>query len=209
MITLFWYGVNVPRPKQYEPDLRDRLIDAAGRLLAEEGPTALTTRRVVAAAGTTTNALYTLIGGKAELVGAMYLAGFRRLADRMDAVPEDIAPLERLSLLGGAYLDNAFANPHLYTVMFERPIPDFTPSDADLTEALSTLQRLIDQVDRCIAAGVMAPSPTAHDQAMALWAMSHGICSLTIAGMFDPAEARALCAQASTALGIGFAVGTR
>lgn len=208
MITLFCYLVNVPRPKQYEPDLRDRLIDAAGRLLAEEGTQALTTRRIVAACGTTTNALYTLIGGKAELVGAMYLAGFRRLAARMDAVPDALPPLERLQLLGAAYLDNAFANPHLYTVMFERPIADFLPGDDDLAEALGTLQLLIDQVERCIDADVLPASPSAHDQAMAMWAISHGVCSLAIAGMFDPDAARALCASATTALGAGFRAGT-
>ena len=46
LITLFCYCVNVPRPKQYDDGLADRIIDAAGRLLLEEGPHALSTRRV-------------------------------------------------------------------------------------------------------------------------------------------------------------------
>lgn len=206
MITLFCYGVNVPRPKQYDDGLRDALVDAAGRLLAAEGPHALSTRRVVAEAGTTTNALYTLIGGKPELLRAMYLAGFRRLAQRMDDVPGDLPPLERLARLGGAYLDNAFANPHLYTVMFERPVPGFAPDDDDLLEALGTFQRLVDAVQRCVDARRLPDDPSATDQAMALWALSHGVCSLAIAGMLPEDEARAVCARASVALGAGFAL---
>jgi AcrR family transcriptional regulator len=171
------------RPRRYDPDLADRIVDAAGRLLMEEGPHALTTRKVVQAAATTTNALYTLIGGKPELLRAMYLAGFRRLAAHLDAVPADLAPLDRLAQLGEAYLDSAFANPHLYSLMFERPVPEFEPDVDDMAEALSTLQVLMDEVARCIDAGVLPQEPSADDQAMAFWAVSHGACSLVIAGM--------------------------
>lgn len=195
------------RPKRYDEGLRDRLVDAAGHLLASEGPHALSTRRVVQSAGTTTNALYTLIGGKGELLRAMYLEGFRRLARRMHDVPEHLEPLQRLAQLGEAYLDNAFANPHLYTVMFERPVPDFAPGDDDRTEALGTLDLLMQQVQRCVDAGDLPSTPPAGEQAMALWAISHGVCSLAIAGMLTESDARALCASASLAMESGFILG--
>jgi AcrR family transcriptional regulator len=194
----------VARPKQYDEGLADRIIDAAGRLLLEEGPHALSTRRVVRAADTTTNALYTLIGGKPELLRAMYRAGFRRLADHLGGVAEDLPPLERLAQLGTAYLDNAFANPHLYSVMFERSVPEFQPDEADMAEALTTLQVLIDQVARCVEAGVLPSAPDAQEQALGMWAISHGVCSLVIAGLLQEPEARRICAQASMALTIGF-----
>jgi AcrR family transcriptional regulator len=190
----------VARPRQYDADLADRIVDAAGRLLLAEGPHALSTRKVVQAAATTTNALYTLIGGKPELLRAMYRAGFRRLAHHLDAVPDALPPLQRLERLGTAYLDSAFANPHLYTLMFERPVPGFVPDEDDVTEALATLQVLMDEVARCVEAGVLPPSPPPDEQAMAFWALSHGVCSLVIAGMLDEAQGRQICGQASMAL---------
>src|SRR5262245_29322108 len=106
------------RPKEYDDDLRTRLLDAASRVLAAEGPAAVSIRRVASEVGTSTTAIYSLIGSKEELVRQMYLEGFRRFAQHLDGVPEHPDPLEHLAALGDAYLENAIENPSLYLVMF-------------------------------------------------------------------------------------------
>src|SRR3954470_6112423 len=90
------------------------LLDTASRLLVKEGPSALTMRRLAAAAGCSTTVLYTTFGGKDGIAEALYREGFARFAKRLAAVPPDKDPLTRLLALAYAYRDNALANPTYY-----------------------------------------------------------------------------------------------
>ncbi len=176
----------MPRPREYDDELRTKLIEAAARLLSEEGPHAVSTRRVAAEVGTSTTAIYSLLGRKEELLRAVCLEGFRRLGEHLHAVATGDDPLERLERLRLAYFDNALENPHLYQVMFGIALVDYTPSQDDLDVAWSTFQTLQACVADCIAAGYFTGD--ALDIALELWAMDHGICLLAIRGMLGTME---------------------
>lgn len=171
----------MPRPREYDDELRTKLIEAAARLLSEEGPHAVSTRRVAAEVGTSTTAIYSLLGRKEELLRAVCLEGFHRLGQHLDAVPAGDDPLERLERLGLAYFDNALENPHLYQVMFGSTLTDYAPTQDDLDVAWSTFATLERCVADCIAAGYFAGDPV--DIALELWAMNHGLCLLAMRGM--------------------------
>src|SRR5687768_10488279 len=114
-------------PKAADPKVRTSLIDAAARLLAEEGPHALTTRRLATEVGTSTMAVYTYFSGMDELRHAVRVEGFDRLAGYLERVaPDPDDPMVELRQLGAAYITNAFVNPHLYRFMFMEK-----PSDSD------------------------------------------------------------------------------
>jgi AcrR family transcriptional regulator len=169
-----------PRTRDYD-ELRRDLLDAAGRLLAQEGPQALSTRRVAQEVGTSTTAVYNLFGDKTGLLRAMFLEGFVRLAQEFDAVPHDGDPETDLMALGYAYRAAALANPHLYELMFGRPIADFRPDEAALAQIQGTCDTLVAAVARCIDAGRFAPSDP-HDIAVHLNALVHGLASLELRG---------------------------
>src|SRR5471032_1987344 len=117
--------------------LRVAMLDAAGALLHSEGPQALTTRRLADAVGTSTQAIYTLFGGKEGIVRAMYREGFDRLEQCLADVPDADAPAYLLGL-GRAYRTAALRSPHYYDVMFGRPVPEFEPSADDVERSLAT-----------------------------------------------------------------------
>jgi AcrR family transcriptional regulator len=171
----------VARPREYDDDLRTRLIEAAARLLVAEGLHAVSLRRVAGEVGTSTTAIYSLLGGKEGLLRAMYVEGFQRLADHLAAVPPHDDPLEHLVQLGYAYHQSAVDSPHLYRVMFDCPIPEFQVAPEDVELALGTLQVLVDAVACCVDAGLLPPP--AEELAVELWAVNHGITSLAISGM--------------------------
>ena len=75
------------RGEAHGDTLRVAMLDAAGALLHSEGPQALTTRRLADAVGTSTQAIYTLFGGKEGIVRAMYREGFDRLEQCLADVP--------------------------------------------------------------------------------------------------------------------------
>jgi AcrR family transcriptional regulator len=166
-------------------DVRVALLDAAGELLHREGPAALTTRRLADAAGTTTQSIYTLFGGKEGVVRAMFREGYARLEARIRRVRDTDDPLLDLRESGRAYRAAALASPHYYDVMFGHPVPEFTP-DADDLAASAVTQALRERaVQRCIDAGLLVPDADARDLARWLWAVVHGLVSLELAGYLD------------------------
>jgi AcrR family transcriptional regulator len=178
----------MPRPRKRDYDsLRRDLIDAGGRLLAAEGPSALSTRRVAQETGTSTTAVYSLFGDKAGLVREMFLEGFERLTAAFAAVPRTDDAVADLLALGDAYRANARENPHLYELMFGRPVPEFRP-DAEAGRLIQpTFDALVAACRRCVDEGVFVPLPP-YDIAVQLNALAHGLASLELRGALGGRE---------------------
>jgi hypothetical protein len=109
--------------------------------------------------------------------------------------------------MGQAYRANALANPAYYSVMFSRPIPEFTPSPEAYSESLRPLQLLTDAVADCIEAGVFGSSDPAH-VARVLWAAAHGPVSLELAGYEGAVGSEATFNDLLAAAGAWFRAGS-
>ena len=167
-------------PRRADPQTPIVLVEAAARLLAEQGPEALTTRRLAAAVGASTTAVYTYFGSMNDLVRAMAREGFTRLNRRMTAVSSTDDPVADVVTLGFAYRDNARDNPYLYAVMFGGSSLDgFSLTDEDRQHGRYTLEILIGAVTRCITAGRFHPADpplVAHQ----MWIAMHGLVTLEL-----------------------------
>jgi AcrR family transcriptional regulator len=175
----------VPAVKTHTEQLASRLVDEAGRILSSDGAAALSLRKLAQATGTSTMAVYTLFGDKQGLLAAMYREGYLRLgaalreaASAADAAGDD--PLNALVRLGYAYRASALANPHLYELMFGRPVPAFAPDELAKEVADATYQPLVETVRRCVEAGSLVGDP--ERIALHLWSVSHGTVSLELNG---------------------------
>ena len=165
-----------------DPDARRRLIEAAARLLADEGPAALSTRRLAAEVGTSTMAVYTHFGGLPELVRSVAREGFTRLADHLAAVPMTDDPLADLAALGEAYRANALDNPQLYAVMFgSASLGGYRLHDDALNEGRYTFEVLVTATQRTMDAGIFRPGD-AEAVAAQLWSATHGFVMLELTG---------------------------
>lgn len=168
-------------PKAPDPQIRTALIDAAARLLAE-GPQALTTRRLAQSVGASTMAVYTYFRGMDELRLAVSKEGFDRLAAFLGAVTPTADPVADVAAMGGAYFFNAISNPHLYRFMFmEQP-------DDDQEAGEGTFESLVGGVERAVQLGRFDQADP-YALATQLWAASHGIVTLHLAGLMTLAEA--------------------
>ena len=179
----------VPAVKSHTAELATRLVDEAGRILAAEGAGALTLRRLATVTGTSTMAVYTLFGDKQGLLSAMHREGFARLAAALERAKgtRGADPLEALAAQGFAYRETALANPHLYGLMFGTAAPGFSPDAAGAEVAEAAYRPLVEGVQRCLDAGAMQGAD-AERIAFYLWAVSHGMVSLEIAGHLDGNE---------------------
>lgn len=101
-------------------DLRRALIDAAGRLLESEGPTALSLRAVAREAGVSPAAPYHHFKDKGELLDAVAHEGWDMLNTQMSAARGAATSIQdKLTNLGVAYVRFAQDNPALYRVMYD------------------------------------------------------------------------------------------
>jgi AcrR family transcriptional regulator len=173
------------RGEAHSDTLRVAMLDAAGALLHLEGPQALTTRRLADAVGTSTQAIYTLFGGKEGIVRAMYLEGFDRLEQQLAAVDASAPPPEYLLGLGRAYRIAALRSPHYYDVMFGRPVPEFEPRADDVERSLATQRVLTGGILRCIESGMLRSDSDPAEIGAFLWATAHGLVSLELTGHLD------------------------
>ncbi|MEV0407194.1 TetR/AcrR family transcriptional regulator [Actinoallomurus sp. NPDC050550] len=169
-------------PRRSEPDPRPALTEVAARLLHQEGPRALTARRVAKEAGCSTMMVYTHFGAMSGLVREMVHLGFARLARCFVRVAQSGDPVADMAVYGRAYRRNALDNPHLYNVMFgASSLPVFSLSDADRQYGRYTLVDIVHCAQRCTAAGRFTwtdPDLVAHH----MWITMHGLVSLELGG---------------------------
>jgi AcrR family transcriptional regulator len=162
------------------------LVETAARLLAEEGPAALTSRRLAAEIGSSTMAVFTRFQSMAEIRWAVREEAFARLNARLDAVPASDDPVADLVAAGAVFFTSGVASPHLYRAMFlDRP-----PEDDDL--GAGTYERLVALIHRCVTAGRF---PDAQESlvpvwAAQMWSMRHGMVTMTVAALLPGEQAR-------------------
>lgn len=179
-------------------DIADLLIERAAEMLAEQGLDSLSIRKVASAAGTSTMAVYTHFGSKADLVRAVVDRGFALLATELAAVATTDDPVADLVELGRAYRAMALGNAHLYRVMFSRNPLDFgDPSSAvgaEVGEAvgLDAFGHLVSATRRIRTATIERADahgdPEGDDAdalALGLWGLVHGCVDLELAGFLD------------------------
>ena len=190
---------NGNRTKDGKPQLRAALIEAAARLIATEGPTALTLRRVADEVGTSTMAIYTHFGGMPELRRAVRREGYANLAGAGAGVEETDDPVYDVARLGRVYNELAVREPHLYRVMFiEQPL-----DEADAEIGSDTRETLTRAMARCIEAGRFAPADPA-DLARQFWAFGHGVMALLSVGLLSPEDAFRCAVDGGLSLFIGW-----
>lgn len=186
------------RPRIHDADTADALVEAAGRLLADGGPEAVSVRQVATEVGVSTRAVYSLFGSRDDLLAELARRGFEGLHRELVAAPPTDDPLADLRVLGEAYRSSAAARPNLYPAMFQ-----WTPStggSAGTTESERTFGILEATVVRCVDAGLLAGDPLL--LARQLWALTHGLVMLESQDRLgdDPDE---VWATALTAMAIG------
>jgi AcrR family transcriptional regulator len=172
-------GPHYPAPMAQLDSVGSMLLKAASDLLAAEGPGALTVRRIANAAGVSTMNVYSRFGGKDGVVEHLFIEGFTRLGAGMSGVTATDDPIADMLACGLSYRRFAIDNPTLYSVMFDRVVPDYVPSPEAQLIAGATLELLADRLERAMKAGALRPGDRLRTAAL-VWATCHGVVSLEL-----------------------------
>lgn len=177
-------------------DMGRRLVEAAARLLAESGPSALSARKVAAAAGTSTMSVYTCFGSMEVLVRAVVEEGFAMLERRLVEVVATDDPVRDVAAQSAAYLAHAREYAELYAVMFgtaslgQFRLPSPSTEQRGRTQ---TLDRIAVNLGRAVDLGRLRPA-SAGDLSFRWWSSVHGYALLETTGFIhaDPGRQRVL-----------------
>jgi len=169
------------RKPYHHGNLREALLEAAIRLIAEVGPTAFTLREVARRAGVSHNAPYRHFQDKDALMAAVATQGFQELTEAMlEASDRASSTRDRLKQAGLGYITFALRRPEHFTVMFEAPRSKSDHPDAAAAgeKAFGTLLAFVKscQDEGAFPAGDTLPF------ALLAWTMVHGIAKLAITG---------------------------
>jgi AcrR family transcriptional regulator len=169
-------------------EMRARLVEGAIRLVDEHGADGLQVRKLAAAVGTSTMAVYTYFSGMPGILSAVRAEGYRRLSTAVSAVRHTDDPVADLVTGALAYRQTAVDGPHVFALAFARATPDAVGLDGERSAAeegrvaFGVLRTL---VRREIDAGRF-PAIDARSAATQLWTAHHGVVMLEMSGFLRP-----------------------
>ncbi len=167
-----------PRKGYHHGALREALLSAARKLIAEKGVAGFTLSDASRLAGVSGAAPYRHFRDKDELVGAVAKDGFTAFAARLEAAATDaksLGGMNAFQAMGRAYLGFARTEPGSYAAMFGRSVgPGNRELEAAGEAAFAVLLRgLHDSFKGQPPAGL-----DVLQLAFSIWAISHGMAML-------------------------------
>jgi AcrR family transcriptional regulator len=171
-------------PRGQGEKLRDDIIEAASRLLADPASPPLTLRAVARAVGVAATSVYLHFADIQSLVVAVADRRFSELVQVQEGARDATAtPRERVLAGCVSYCEFGLAHPGHYQVMFVTPVPMMENVPVADMPGYRIFEQLVEAVAATIApadpAGRAAPSE-AFTTAVMIWQQLHGIVSLRI-----------------------------
>lgn len=176
----------MPSKKYHHGDLKNALIKAGVEILAKEGVSGLSLRKVAQHAGVSHSAPYAHFPDKQSLIAAISTEGFTQLYTELEAAISPYSKNPKKQLLEGvkAYVRFAEENTDTFKIMFsgvlekEKDYPSFVEISS------KTFKLVVRVVQACQNAGSLPTAP-ADLMAVSVWGQVHGILSLALEGQIS------------------------
>jgi AcrR family transcriptional regulator len=170
-------------PKAIEQTLREKVIKAAVKYVADNGPDGLSFRQIAADAGVSHQAPYHHFGDRSAIFGEIALEGFRKFAVVMGAPARADEDTENCVRLCERYVDFAIANKGHFRVMFRADLCQMHESPETEKAADDAFATLLAAVSEMV--GDSASIDEIRVQATAMWSLAHGLATLIIDGPLE------------------------
>ena len=170
-------------PKALAQTLREKVIKAAVKYVADNGPDGLSFRQIAADAGVSHQAPYHHFGDRSAIFGEIALEGFRKFAVVMGAPARADEDTENCVRLCERYVDFAIANKGHFRVMFRADLCQMHESPETEKAADDAFATLLAAVSEMV--GDSASIDEIRVQATAMWSLAHGLATLIIDGPLE------------------------
>ena len=153
------------------------ILDAAREIFVNEGDDGLTMRRLAEAIEYSPTAIYNHFEDKESILNELSICDFAAFTAQFELVPKDAPPLERLRMLGHAYVLFAQQHPAQYRHLFCTP-RTISPEALAAKPQEDAYEILLATVNEAIASGAFRESLDPDVTAQILWSALHGIITL-------------------------------
>jgi AcrR family transcriptional regulator len=170
------------RRKRNHAEMVEDTLAIAREMMQADGVAALSFNAIARRLGIKPPSLYTYFASKHAVYDALFRRGFEEFPRQMEqAVDREHGFEEFLRSLLEAYMVFALENADLFQLMFQRPVPGFTPSDESMAVSLGSLrhfrQELQDMLERC---GIETTSSIEQTSDLII-ALMYGLAALQLA----------------------------
>lgn len=176
----------MPTSNYHHGDLKNALIKAGVQILAKEGVSGLSLRKVAKQAGVSHAAPYSHFADKQALIAAISTEGFKQLYIQIEGIikAKKDEPSTLLVETAWAYMQFAMNEPDRFKLMFssvlekEKEYPDFVHFSQE------NFLQIVNVVNVCQAAGVLR-SAQADLTTVSVWGAVHGLVMLVLEGQIS------------------------
>lgn len=167
-------------------DLKNALINAGIKILAEKGIKGFSLREVARQAGVTHSAPYAHFADKQSLIAAIAMDGHQKIYDRVITIkkkfPDD--PLRQFIEVAWAYVSFGFEEPDHFKITYSASVEREREYPALVEITSKSFEELRQLVIHCQAAGLIEEGEP-DLVAVSVWGFVHGFVNLIQEGMIS------------------------
>jgi AcrR family transcriptional regulator len=165
------------------PNLKERVISAAVRYIADSGPDGLSFRQIAADAGVSHQAPYHHFGDRSAIFTEIAQRGFQKFTEIMSAPATADDDADLAVRMCERYVEFALDNKGYFRVMFRSDLCHMDQSTETQLAADDAFETLVHAVEE-----LLGPNASVNDvrvQATLMWSMAHGLATLLIDGPLE------------------------
>jgi len=170
------------RQRRQHEEVVEEILAIARRMMQAEGVAALNFNAIARQLGMQPPSLYTYFASKEAIYDELFRRGYLAFGQRMNQRPAAAgSPVEQFRSAFLAYMEFGYENRDLFELMFQRPVPGFTPSEASMAVSLGQLAEAQRQLGAALAqAGVTLPVSVEEAGDLVI-AMMYGVTAMHLA----------------------------
>jgi AcrR family transcriptional regulator len=170
------------RRRRYRDEIIEDVLGIARAMMRKDGVAALSFNEIARRLGMQPPSLYHYFASKNAIYDELFRHGFEEFGLRMAERPgQDGTLREKLQSAMETYMRFAQENPDLYQLMFQRPVPEFVPSDASMAASLATLGAARAQFAGTLQSGELTLGIPLEQALDLVIAFEHGLTELHLA----------------------------
>jgi len=164
--------------------LRERVLDKAEKIFAQEGINQVTMRRIAASIDYAPTVLYRLFTNKADLMDHLIARGYDGVRSKYEVIlgQKNIGSITMLKGILTTYVDYALSHPNHYRMWFDTSSVHIEKQELHMTHGrlkYIVFQTWLDRIEACQADGLFGTGDS-KEIFQILWSRVHGLISLRL-----------------------------
>lgn len=169
-----------PRKQRHREATIQSILDTARTIMRAEGVAALSLHELARRMDMRAPSLYNYFSSKRDIYDALFRLGFTMYdAHFQERLQASTGVQDELRIALESYMSFALANPELYQLCFERPVPGFVPSQESLDLSFGILHKSYARVAQLKQQ--LDTTLTAEQLTDMVIAIAHGLTALHLA----------------------------